>query len=111
MTVVENRADWRINCGLIAGLLLLTSFVFMPVAHDPFVNYDDGVYVAQNPQIQAGMTWRGVVAAFTQPHARNWHPLTTLTHMLDCRLYGLNAGSHHATNVVLHSIAVLLLFR
>jgi tetratricopeptide (TPR) repeat protein len=51
------------------------------------------------------------VAAFTSPHAGNWHPLTTLSHMLDCRLYGLNAGGHHATNVVLHTIAVLLLFR
>ena len=51
-----------------------------------------------------------MAAAFTRPHADNWHPLTTLSHMLDCGLYGLNAGGHHATNVVLHTIAALLLF-
>jgi len=68
------------------------------------------MYVYNAPAIQAGPTLKGIVAAFTSPHARNWHPLTTLSHMLDCRLYGLNAGGHHATNVLLHSIAALLLF-
>src|SRR4030095_15836508 len=48
---------------------------------------------------------------FISPHAGNWHPLTTISHMLDCQLYGLNAGGHHATNIILHTIAVLLLFR
>jgi tetratricopeptide (TPR) repeat protein len=48
--------------------------------------------------------------AFISPHAGNWHPLTTISHMLDCQLYGLNAGGHHATNIILHTIAVLLLF-
>jgi len=69
------------------------------------------MYVYNAPAIRAGPTLKGVAAAFTSPHARNWHPLTTVSHMLDCRLYGLNAGGHHATNVVLHTIAVLLLFR
>jgi tetratricopeptide (TPR) repeat protein len=75
------------------------------------VNFDDDLYIYDAPAIQAGPTLRGIGAAFTSPHARNWHPLTTVSHMLDCRLYGLNAGGHHATNVVLHTIAVILLFR
>src|SRR5258708_29744291 len=84
--------------------------VFGQTIRYDFVNFDDDMYVYNAPAIQAGPTLKGIVAAFTSPHARNWHPLTTLSHMLDCRLYGLNAGGHHATNVLLHSIAALLLF-
>src|SRR2546427_12184300 len=80
------------------------------IRHD-FVNFDDDLYVYNTPAIQTGLTIKGVARAFVSPHARNWHPLTTISHMLDCQLYGLKAGGHHATNVVLHTIAVLLLFR
>src|SRR5437899_6323023 len=93
---------------LLTGLILA---VFSQTIHYYFVNFDDDLYVYTAPAIQAGPTLKGIVAAFTGPHAGNWHPLTTVSHMLDCRLYGLNAGGHHATNVVLHTIAVLLLFR
>src|SRR5215831_5604990 len=75
-----------------------------------FVNFDDDLYVYNAPAIQAGLTIKGIGLAFTSPHARNWHPLTTVSHMVDCQLYGLRAGGHHATNVALHTIAVLLLF-
>jgi Flp pilus assembly protein TadD len=76
-----------------------------------FVNFDDDLYVYNAPAIRAGLTVKGLALAFTSPHARNWHPLTTISHMLDCELYGLKAGGHHATNIILHTIAVLLLFR
>ncbi len=76
-----------------------------------FVNFDDDLYVYNTPAVQAGLTIKGVALAFISPHAGNWHPLTTISHMLDCQLYGLNAGGHHATNIILHIIAVLLLFR
>jgi tetratricopeptide (TPR) repeat protein len=85
--------------------------VFGQTIRYDFVNFDDDLYVYNAPAIQAGLTIKGVALAFVTQHARNWHPLTTLSHMLDCQLYGLNAGGHHATNVVLHTIAVLLLFR
>jgi tetratricopeptide (TPR) repeat protein len=68
------------------------------------------VYVYNSPAIQAGVTVKGIALAFTAPEMRNWHPLTTISHMLDCQLHGLNAGGHHATNVALHTLAVLLLF-
>src|SRR6267378_1078188 len=92
---------------LLTGLSLA---VFSQTIHYNFVNFDDDTYVYNAPAIRAGLTLKGIVAAFTSPHAGNWHPLTTLSHMLDCGLYGLNAGGHHATNVVLHTIAALLLF-
>src|SRR6266403_2592706 len=92
----------------LAGISLA---VFAQTLRYEFVNFDDDLYVYNAPAIQAGLTIKGIAFAFTSPHARNWHPLTTISHMLDCQLYGLNAGGHHATNVVLHTIAVLLLFR
>src|SRR6185437_15584832 len=92
------------------GLAALTLVVFSQTVFHDFVNYDDDVYVYNAPVIQAGLTINGIAAAFATPHAGNWHPLTTLSHMLDYRLYGVNAGGHHATNVLLHTVAVLLLF-
>ena len=53
---------------------------------------------------------KGIVWAFTIAYRANWHPLTMLSHMLDCQLYGLNAGGHHLTNVLLHTATVILLF-
>ena len=100
-----------ITFGIYLFLTALSLAVFSQTIHYDFVNFDDDLYVYDAPAIQAGPTLKGIAAAFTGPHARNWHPLTTISHMLDCRLYGLNAGGHHATNVVLHTIAVLLLFR
>ncbi|KAF5406579.1 MAG: hypothetical protein Udaeo2_33510 [Candidatus Udaeobacter sp.] len=92
----------------LAGISLA---VFAQTIRYNFVNFDDDLYVYNAPGIQAGLTIKGIGLAFISPHARNWHPLTTLSHMLDCQLYGLNAGGHHATNVILHTIAVLLLFQ
>jgi tetratricopeptide (TPR) repeat protein len=103
--------DRGITVGIYLLLTGLSLAVFSQTIRYNFVNFDDDMYVYNAPAIQAGLTLKGIVAAFTSPHARNWHPLTTLSHMLDCQLYGLNAGGHHATNVLLHTIAALLLFR
>jgi protein O-mannosyl-transferase len=91
-------------------LVAISLAVFGQTIRYEFVNFDDDLYVYNAPAIRAGLTVKGLALAFTSPHARNWHPLTTISHMLDCQLYGLNAGGHHATNIVLHTIAVLLLF-
>src|SRR4029077_4120448 len=103
--------DRSISVGIYLLLTGLSLAVFSQTIHYDFVNFDDDLYVYNAPAIHAGPTLKGIVAAFTSQHARNWHPLTTLSHMLDCQLYGLNAGGHHATNVLLHTIAALLLFR
>lgn len=92
------------------ALALLTWAVFGQTVSHQFVNYDDQTYVYKNPRISAGLTTTGFLAAFTQPHAQNWHPLTTLSHMLDCQVFGLNPAGHHFVNVLLHGVAVLLLF-
>src|SRR5438477_6813717 len=92
-------------------LATITLAVFGQTIRYDFVNFDDDLYVYNSPAIKAGLTLKGITFAVISQHAGNWHPLTTISHMVDCQLYGLNAGWHHATNVVLHIIAVLLLFQ
>lgn len=91
-------------------LFVVTWAVFGQTLWYDFVNYDDPSYVYQNTRITGGINLANVAWAFTHIHSENWHPLTTITHMLDCQLHGLNAGWHHFTNVLLHAIAVVLLF-
>ncbi len=91
-------------------LVLGASVAYSPVRRAEFLNYDDAYYVTQNAHIKAGLTWKTFTWALTATEADNWHPLTWLSHALDCQLYGLNPTGHHITNVVLHVLNVLLLF-
>lgn len=96
---------------LIALLLALaTLLVYLPVTQHRFVNYDDDDYVTNNAIVKKGLTVAGFQWAFTTWHASNWHPLTWLSHMTDCELFGLNAGAHHAVNVLFHALNAALLF-
>ena len=96
---------------LIALLLaLITLLAYLPAAHDGFLNYDDNDYVTENHVVQNGLTRTGIQWAFTTGHAGNWHPVTWLSHMLDCELFGLNAGAHHSVNLLLHAANAVLLF-
>src|SRR5213075_2735752 len=91
-------------------LAVLTWIVFGQTLWHDFINYDDPRYVYENTKITSGLSVSGIAWAFTHIHSMNWHPLTTISHMLDCQLYALRPGWHHFTNVLLHTIAVLLLF-
>jgi tetratricopeptide (TPR) repeat protein len=91
-------------------LALATLLVYLPVARNGFLNYDDDDYVTENSAIQNGLTWTAVKWAFTTQYASNWHPLTWLSHMLDCEFFGLNAGAHHSVNLLFHAANVVLLF-
>src|SRR5580698_6358439 len=92
------------------ALIAANLIVYASVWHHGFVNYDDDDYVTANPVDLRGLTWDGVAWAFTTEQAINWHPLTWLSHMLDVQLYGLDAGAHHLTNLLLHILNTLLLF-
>ncbi|HEY5175026.1 MAG TPA: hypothetical protein VII95_05620 [Terriglobales bacterium] len=91
-------------------LVVATFALYYPVSHHPFVNYDDTVYVTTNLHVQGGLDWDTVEWAFTTFDEANWHPLTWLSHALDCQLFQLNAAGHHDTNLLLHVLNVLLLF-
>ncbi|MDE3067297.1 MAG: tetratricopeptide repeat protein [Verrucomicrobiota bacterium] len=91
-------------------LALVTLLAYLPAGSHGYLSYDDGDYVTDNHFVQNGLTWAGVRWAFTTWHASNWHPLTWLSLMLDCQLFGLNAGAEHYVNVLFHAAnAVLLL--
>jgi len=92
------------------ALALGTLVLYLPAAHHDFICLDDNQYVTANPVVQAGLTWAGVKWAFTNIIASNWFPLTWLSHMLDCQLYGVNPMGHHLTSVFFHIANVLLLF-
>ena len=95
---------------LAAALALLTLAAFLPSLENGFVNLDDGFYVTGNPMVKRGLTGEGFAWAWTANVANNWHPLTVLSHMLDCTLFGLHAAGHHGTSLLLHVANVLLLF-
>jgi protein O-mannosyl-transferase len=94
-------------CGF---LIMAVVLVFGQTVRYDFVNYDDNEYVYNNPHVINGLTAKGITWAFTTNHVSNWHPLTWLSHMLDCQLYALEPGGHHLTNVVLHTVTAILLF-
>src|SRR5437764_15326357 len=96
----KKAAELSLVTGICAGLVALVWFVFGQSSHFPFVNYDDPTYTYEAPQIIAGLSWDGVVWAFTHAHGGNWHPPTTLSHMFDCGVCGFRAVAHHLGNVL-----------
>lgn len=96
--------------GICAVLAAMTWLVFGQTTAYQFVTYDDPQYVYENAKVAAGLSSQSVLWAFTHIVGGNWHPLTLISHMLDCQLYGLNPAGHHFTNMLLHIIAVILLF-
>jgi tetratricopeptide (TPR) repeat protein len=103
----SRRRDTIVICLLLAAAVFM---VFGQTLHHEFVNLDDEDYVYQNPEVVRGLTVQGITWAFTHGYASNWHPLTWISHMLDCQLYGLNPGGHHLTSVLLHAATTALLF-
>ena len=97
---------------LILGILLFlcVAGIFLRATADDFITYDDPVYVTKNVHVTGGLTWANVRWAFSSTEASNWHPLTWLSHMADCQLFGLHPWGHHLTNVLLHALNAVLLF-
>lgn len=91
-------------------LALVTAAVYSRSLRNDFVNYDDPDYVTNNAHVLQGLTWHGLAWAMTATDAANWHPLTWVSHMADVQIFGLRAGGHHLTNLLLHTINVVLLF-
>jgi tetratricopeptide (TPR) repeat protein len=104
-TTVKNLDRW-----IGAVLLLLTLAVYWPVTRHAFINFDDPLYVTDNPVVQNGLSAEGVRWAFETRHASNWHPLTWISHMLDCSVFQLDPAGHHLMNLVFHLLNVVLLY-
>ena len=107
---MQTRQTNKIKCIGIILIVLLTTIAYFPLFEADFIEFDDRLYVTKNDWVRAGMTWSGTVWAFTQFHSANWHPLTWLSHMLDCEIYGMNATGHHISSLILHIMNSILLF-
>jgi len=92
------------------ALFFAVALAFSPILNNDFVNYDDGDYVTANPHVRQGMSLDTVVWAFGASSASNWHPLTWLSHALDCEFYDLKPWGHHLTSVLLHAANAALVF-
>src|SRR5438045_1678148 len=110
MTLDETKPCSRPVFGLGALLVGLIAIAFWPVQGFDFINYDDPWYVTKNHDVNGGLSLHSVKWAFTAVHASNWHPLTWLSHMLDCQIFGLHPRGHHLVNLALHAANTLLLF-
>ena len=104
--------DQRLRQLLLGTLLLaIPLLLYRPVLQHDFLKlWDDDSYVTDNPHVRTGLTLTNVRWAFTSFEQSNWHPVTWLSHMLDCQLFGLNPRAQHGVNVLLHAANVLLLF-
>jgi Flp pilus assembly protein TadD len=92
------------------ALALVTLAVYWPVSRHEFINLDDQEYITFNPHVISGLTLTNVAWAFKTTEAANWHPLTWISHMADCSLYGVKPAGHHLTNLFFHIADTLLLF-
>ena len=105
----ESMPRW-VTPGICALLAAMVWAVFGQTLRHEFVNYDDNSYVYENPTVIKGLTFHGVAWAFNHAQVGDWIPLTTISHMLDCQLFGPRPGGHHLDNVLLHATAAILLF-
>jgi tetratricopeptide (TPR) repeat protein len=104
------RPGLGLKLAICLALVAITFAVFGQTLGHGFVNYDDPAYVSENPRIHEGLNWSSITWAFTHIHSNNWHPLTTMSHMLDWQLFGAKAGAHHLIDLLLHSANAVLLF-
>jgi len=112
--------DFLKSLAVCCFLLLVVLVVFFQTVQHDFIRCDDDVYIFRNPHVAGGLTWENVKWSFTGVHAGNWHPLTWMSHMLDCEIYkshasgplfsGQDAGGHHLTSLLLHAISSVVLF-
>src|SRR6478672_6702326 len=101
MRFLDNLRERRTLLGI--SLVAVTLLFYLPVVHHDFIQlWDDDAYVTDNVHVRTGIKLTNLSWAFTSFEQSNWHPLTWLSHMLDCQIFGLNPGAQHSVNVLLH---------
>jgi tetratricopeptide (TPR) repeat protein len=95
---------------ILLGLAVMTFGIYAQVIGHQFITLDDPTYIQKNPMVNRGVTLAGLAWAFTTFYATNWHPLTWISHMIDCQLFGMNAGDHLLVNALIHVANTLLVF-
>lgn len=105
----KNRHTGMISV-LCLTLIAITVTVYLQAGNHQFLNFDDDIYVTENPHVARGITAPNIIWAFSSVEAGNWHPITWLSHMADVRFFGMNPRGHHLINVALHTLSALILF-
>lgn len=108
--IPNTNPDKNQTLGLCLLLVACTVAVYWPLPGFEFLNYDDNLYVTANPRVTSGLGWANLRWAFATAWGNNWIPLTWLSHMLDCTLFGVQPGRHHLVNLLFHLLNTLLLF-
>ena len=103
---MERRRQWLVGC----GLFFITLALYWPATTFQFINFDDQLYTYENSEVLKGLSWTGIIHASYSLEPANWHPLTLMSHMADVSMYGLNAGGHHLTSIILHAVNAVLLW-
>src|SRR5439155_2180424 len=111
-TVPQSYAAAPGRCDLLImlGLAVVTMAIYAQVIGHQFITLDDPTYIQENSMVNHGLTRAGLAWAFTTFHVANWHPLTWISHMVDCQLFGMNAGGHLLVNALIHAANTLLVF-
>ena len=104
------RSDNKMFALICLALALGTAALYWPITSHPFILFDDEEYITVNKHVITGLSWDNFRWAFTNNEAANWHPLTWLSHQLDCTLFALDAGAHHFINLLFHVVNTLLVF-
>ena len=106
-----NKSDSNLTARLVGfALCLITLAIYWPMGGFEFVNYDDPLYVTDNPAVAGGLTWKGLHWAFLSGDPFAGMPLTTLSYLVDSALFGLSARAFHLTNLLLHLANTVLCF-
>ncbi|HZV80808.1 MAG TPA: tetratricopeptide repeat protein [Geobacteraceae bacterium] len=108
VSLTSDPARWRLPCALVL-IAVVTVFVYWPVLHNDFIDFDDDLYVTVNMTVRQGLSLKGFLWSLSTFHAGNWHPLTWWSHMLDVQLFDLKPMGHHATSLLIHTVNALLL--
>ena len=108
--VSENIRLKRSDLVILLGLAVMTFGIYAQVIGHRFITLDDPTYIRENPNVNRGVTLAGLAWAFTTFYVANWHPLTWISHMIDCQLFGTNAGRHLLVNTLIHAANTLLIF-
>jgi len=103
-------SDKHLTILICLAIVLSTLVVFGQICRHEFISFDDDWYIYDNSHINTGLSIDNILWTFTRDHAGNFHPLTSITHMLDCDIFGLNAGGHHFNNLLIHLASAVLLF-
>jgi len=100
----------KVALGLSFALLIVTMALYYPVIHHPFANLDDMGYVYENLHVQDGLSWPTITWAISTFDDNNWHPLTWISHSIDCQMFGIDPAGHHIMNALWHSVDAVVLF-